>query len=211
MIGEFDDAATGLSDAIAVFRREGEHLGLILAVSRRGELAWRQGDLEVYAQMHAELLALGQASRSLGVITGATARLAHARLIEGDLEQAQLMARAALATSGESFMPIVNGYAFRTAGLVNLRSGHVAVGRSHLHSAIEAFELGTGTVGLGQAALCWIDLSRSYVDAGQLDDARRAADTAVAAGVAAGDPWVLDETHAHRASVAASATALETL
>ena len=121
------------------------------------------------------------------------------------------MAREALATSGESFMPIVNGYAFRTAGLVNLRSGHVAEGRRHLHSAIEAFELGTGTVGLGQAALCWIDLSRSYADDGDLDDARRAADTAVAVGVAAGDPWVVDQTHVHRASVEASVSALETM
>ena len=211
MVGEFEAAGAGLSHAISVFRREGEHLGLILAVSRMGELAWRQADLEVYAQMHGELLELGRASRSLGVITGATARLALARLIAGHLEEAQAMAREALATSGESFMPIVNGYAFRTAGLVNLRSGHVAEGRRHLHSAIEAFELGTGTVGLGQAALCWIDLSRSYADDGDLVDARRAADTAVAVGVAAGDPWVVDQTHVHRASVEASVTALETM
>ena len=208
MVGDFEAAATNLSDAIAVFRREGEHLGMILAVSRMGELAWRQADVELYAQMHSELLELGRASRSLGVITGATARLALARLIEGELDAAQGMARAALATSGESFMPIVNGYAYRTAGLVNLRSGHIAEGRTHLHSAIEAFELGTGTVGLGQAALCWIDLSRSYAEDGHLDDARHAAATAVAVGVAAGDPWVLDQTHAHQGSLEPSASAL---
>ena len=109
-------------------------------------------DPELFAQMHTELLELGRASRSLGVITGATARLAVARLVEGDLDGAQSLARAALATSGESFMPIVNGYAFKAAGLVNLRSGHIAEGRAHLRAAIEAFELGAGGVGIGQAS-----------------------------------------------------------
>jgi len=206
MIGEFASASAHLLDAIATFRREGEHLGLILAVSRMGELAWRIEDMELFAQMHAELLDLGRASRSLGVITGATARLAVARLVAGDLDQAQVMARDALAASGESFMPVVNGYAFRAAGLVNVRAGHVMEGRVQLHAAIEAFESGTGSVGIGQAALCWMDLSRSHADAAEFEESRTAARTAVERGMAAGDPWVLEQAHAHLASV----TALET-
>src|SRR6185295_5583054 len=57
--------------------------------------------------------------RSRGVTTGATARLGLARLVQGDVGEAQLLVRAALAASGESFMPDVNGYVFKTAGLVN--------------------------------------------------------------------------------------------
>ena len=145
-----------------IFRAEQDHLGLILAVSRLGEAAWRSGDLDLFAAMHAELLDLGRAGRSSGVVAGATARLALATSLQGDVDQAQSLADQALAASGETFMPVVNGYTFKTAGLVNLELGHVSEGRAHLHEAIDAFELGTGSLGTGQAALCWIDLSRSY-------------------------------------------------
>jgi hypothetical protein len=199
--GDADAAAASLRDAITAFRREEEHLGLILAVSRLGELAWRRGEIALFAEMHAEMIELGRASRSIGVITGATARLGLARLVQGDLDEAQALARTALAASGESFMPVVNGYVFKTAGLVNLRSGHVAEGRAHLRAAIEAFELGTGGIGVGQAAMCWVDLSRSYSETGEDDEARRAAETAVEVGRAAGDPWVREQTEAHLALV----------
>ena len=126
--GDLDAAAESLLDAISIFRSEEDHLGLILAVSRLGELAWRRGDIALFAEMHAELLELGRAGRSRGVTTGATARLGLARLLQGDVGDAQLLARAALGSTGESFMPVVNGYAFKTAGLVNLRLGHIDEG-----------------------------------------------------------------------------------
>ncbi len=201
--GDIDGAATSLRRAIAIFGEHVDHLGLILAVSRLGELAWRRGDMDLFADMHAELLALGRASRSTGVIAGATARLALARLVQGDLDEAQQLARTALASSSESLMPVVNGYAFKTAGLVNLRMGHVGEGRSHLHSAIEAFEQGTGSVGLGQAALCWVDLSNSHMESGDAEQARRAAERAVEIADAAGDPWVREQTESCLAVVTA--------
>jgi predicted ATPase len=199
--GDVDAAASSLRDAITAFRQEEEHLGLILAVSRLGELAWRRGELGLFAEMHAEMIELGRASRSIGVITGATARLGLARLVQGDLDEAQILARTALAASGESFMPVVNGYVFRTAGLVNLQSGHVAEGRTQLGAAIEAFEQGTGGIGIGQAALCWVDLSRSYSETGEADEARSAAATAVELALGAGDPWVREQTEARLAEV----------
>ncbi|MEO8693413.1 MAG: BTAD domain-containing putative transcriptional regulator [Acidimicrobiales bacterium] len=205
--GEIDAAAVSLRSSITIFREQGDHLGLILAVSRLGELSSRQGDTELFAEMHAELLELGLASRSGGVIAGATARLAHARLIQGDIDEAQRLARTALASSSESFMPIVNGYAFRSAGLVNLRLGHVPEGRGHLRAAIEAFEQGAGNVGVGQAALCWIDLSESCSHAGETDDARWAAEKAVEIANAAGDPWVREQADAQMALIAAATLA----
>jgi hypothetical protein len=84
---------------------------------------------------------------------------------------------------------------------VNLRSGHVPEGRTHLRAAIEAFEQGTGSLGIGQAALCWVDLSRSYIETGEAEEARRAAETAVEVALAAGDPWVREQTRAHLALV----------
>jgi hypothetical protein len=116
--------------------------------------------------------------------------------------------RDALASSGESFMPVVNGYAFRTAGLVNLRLGHTDVGRQHLHAAIEAFEQGAGTVGVGQAALCWVDLSSSFLEANDFVQARHASEAAMRLAVRVGDPWVHAQTEAcvalvERASVGA--------
>jgi predicted ATPase len=201
--GEIDAAAESLSSSIAIFHEHGDHLGLILAVSRLGELASRRGDADLFAEMHAELLELGRASRSGGVITGATARLAHARLIQGDIDEAQGLARTALASSSESFMPVVNGYAFRTAGLVNLRLGHISEGRGHLRAAIEAFEQGAGNVGVGQAALCWIDLSDSCRETGEADDALWAAEKAVEVANTAGDPWVREQADAQMALLAA--------
>jgi predicted ATPase/DNA-binding SARP family transcriptional activator len=194
--GDLDAAATSLRNAIAIFGEHEDHLGLILAVSRLGELAWRRGDMELFADMHAELLELGRASRSAGVIAGATARLALARLVQGDLDEAQQLARTALASSSESLMPVVNGYAFKTAGLVNLQLGHLAEGRGHLRAAIEAFEQGTGSVGLGQAAMCWVDLSHSYTETGDAEAAQRAAQIAVEVATSAGDPWVQEQTEA---------------
>ena len=102
-------------------------------------------------------------------------------------------------------MPVVNGYVFRTAGLVNLQAGHVVEGRRQLDAAVEAFEQGTGTVGMGQAALCWVDLSRSHLSTGESELARQAAERAVAAAAAAGDPWVRDRVQSHLATLAAPA------
>jgi len=99
-------------------------------------------------------------------------------------------------------MPVVNGYTFKTAGLVNLRIGHIAEGRGQLQTAIEAFEQGAGNVGTGQAAMCWIDLSRSYRDTDEVDDARSAATAAVDVALAAGDPWVRQQAEAQLALVA---------
>jgi len=206
--GDIDAAAVSLRSAIAMFREHDDHLGLILAVSRLGELAWRRGDVALFAEMHAELLELGRASRSGGVIAGATARLAHARLVQGDIDEAQRLARTALASSSESFMPVINGYAFRTAGLVNLGMGHVAEGRAHLRAAIEAFEQGAGNVGVGQAAMCWVDLSNSYHETGEADAALWAAEKAVEIAVAAGDPWVREQAETHLERITAAATTL---
>jgi hypothetical protein len=154
--------------------------------------------------MHADLLELGRLGRSPGVVTGATARLAHARLEQGELEEAQALARDALASSGESFMPVVNGYAFKTAGLVNLRMGHVAEGRSQLRAAVEAFGRGTGNLGTGLAATCWVDLSRSYAGPDEIDDARDCAAEAFAAATIANDPWVLQHAQARLTEVSAA-------
>ena len=200
--GELESAAAHLGEAIEVFRREEDHLGLVLAVSRLGELAWRLEDLDLFADMHEQLLELGRESRTPGVVTGATARLALARLRQGDLGVAEQMAREALATSGDTFMPVINGYAFHTAGLVDLQLGHTAAGRDELRAAIDAFERGAGSVGVGQAALCWIDLSRSHLSGGDPATARSAAEVAEALARTTGDPWVCEQAAAQVRAVA---------
>jgi predicted ATPase/DNA-binding SARP family transcriptional activator len=197
VVGDLDGAATGLHAAAAAFREHQNHLGLILAVSRLGELAARRNDLEMFADTHAELLELGRAGRSAGVISGATARLAMARLEQGSLVEARVLAEEALALSDQGFMPVVTGYVKRTAGLVNLRSGHITEGRAQLQEAIDAFGRGTGNVGGGQAALCWVDLSTSYAGTDETDDAQQAAQEALQIARMAGDPWVLEQVEQH--------------
>jgi tetratricopeptide (TPR) repeat protein len=199
--GDLENARRLLGEAAAAFRRQQDHLGCVLAVSRLGELAWRLGDLDQFADLHAELLALGRDGRSPGVITGATARLALAHLERGDVDRAQALAQEALASTGESFMAVINGYAFKSAGLVNLALGHLDEGRDQLRSAIDAFERGTGALGTGLAALCWVDLGRSYLGSGDADAADRASASAVERARLAGDPWVLGQAEAHRAEV----------
>jgi predicted ATPase/DNA-binding SARP family transcriptional activator len=200
--GDLDGAGVGLGAAAEVFRREHDLLGLILAVSRLGELAWRSGDLDDFADRHVELLDLGRRSGSPGVIIGATARLGLARLEQGDLDEAQVLAAEALASTGESFMAVINGYTFKTAGLVNLALGHDEDGRVQLHAAIDAFERGAGNVGTGLAAMCWLDLSRSFAASGDDEGARSAAATAVDAARTVGDPWVLQQAEDQSAAVA---------
>ena len=68
--------------------------------------------------------------------------------------------------------------------------------------AIDAFVRGTGNIGIGQAAMCWVDLSRSYNGTGDMDDARRSATEAVDAALATDDPWVRQEAEAQLALVA---------
>ncbi len=102
-------------------------------------------------------------------------------------------------------MPVVNGYAFKTAGLVDLRTGHVAEGRRQLHAAIEAFGRGAGNVGVGQAAMCWVDVSRSHHDARELDEAQQAAEMAVEVADAVGDPWIQKQAREQLALVASVA------
>jgi predicted ATPase/DNA-binding SARP family transcriptional activator len=200
--GDLVSAETGLREASELFRAEQDHLGLIVAVSRLGEAAWRRGDLELFAAAHAELLDLGRSARAAGVVSGATARLALALLLQGDLARAETLADDALSSSGESFMPVVNGYVLKTAGLVNLALGHVPEGRIHLQQAIDAFARGTGNLGTGQAALCWIDLSQSHATANEIDDARRAAEAAVGLAQASADPWVQQKAEDQLAGVA---------
>jgi hypothetical protein len=103
-------------------------------------------------------------------------------------------------------MPVVNGYAFRTAGLVNLRLDHIVEGQAQLRDAIEAFGQGAGGVGVGQAAMCWIDLSVSHVEAGEMGEARSAADRAVEVALASGDRWVLGQAQSHRTVVTETTT-----
>ncbi len=196
LAGDLDGAAAGLGAAAEVFRAEGDHLGLMLAVSRLGEVAWRQGDVDTFASTHAELLDLGREARSPGVVIGATARLGLARLLQGDLAEAQVLATAALAGSSETFQATITGYTFKTAGLVNLQLGHPTEGRAQLETAVDAFSRGAGDLGLGLAALCWIDLAHAHRDAGDVDAADRALAAASMAAEASRDPWVIAQTTA---------------
>jgi predicted ATPase/DNA-binding SARP family transcriptional activator len=204
--GDVERAAERLREAIDTLRAEVDELGLVTAFSCLGELAWRVGDIDLFADAHADLLELGQASRTQGVVTGATARLAIARLHQGDIELAQRLARSALDGIGDSFMPIVNGYAFHAAGVVDIESGHVPEGRAELALAIEAFVRGAGAVGVAQAALCWIELARSHAADGDLAAARSAADSATELARASGDPWVLERAASTVSDVYAATT-----
>jgi predicted ATPase/DNA-binding SARP family transcriptional activator len=188
--GDVEGGAEQLRRSIAGFREHGDHLGLILAVSRLGELAWRIGDVDLFADMHRTMIDLGRSGRIAGVVSGATARLAHARLLQGDAAEARRLADTALASTSDSFMPVVAGYCFRSAGLVNLHLGHVADGRRQLLDAIAAFSDGAGGVGLGQAAMCWLDIAESHRIDGELALADQALCAAADIADRAGDPWI---------------------
>ena len=144
---------------------------------------------------------LGRASRTTGVVAGATARLAMGHLALGDIDTAERLAREALASSGGSFMAVVNGFAFRSAALVDLARGHIVEGRRGLLAAIDAFARGAGQVGAGYAALCRLDLARSLSESGDIDAARDEAAIAAAEAAEIGDRWVLAETAAVTAAL----------
>ena len=199
--GAPDDAARCLASAIDAFRLHGDHLGLVLGLSRLGELAWRRGDLARFLETHQEMRDLGRASRTTGVVAGATARLAMGHLALGDIDTAERLAREALASSGGSFMAVVNGFAFRSAALVDLARGHIVEGRRGLLAAIDAFARGAGQVGAGYAALCRLDLARSLSESGDIDAARDEAAIAAAEAAEIGDRWVLAETAAVTAAL----------
>ena len=91
--------------------------------------------------------------------------------------------------------------------IIAIGSRHnVAEGRGHLRAATLAFEQGAGNVGVGQAALCWIDLSSSCIATGEAEAARWAAERAREVADATGDPWVREQARNHLALVTAAAT-----
>ena len=98
-------------------------------------------------------------------------------------------------------MPVVNGYAFHSAARVNQALGHVAEARLQWETAIGAFSRGAGRVGLGQAVLCWVDLSSSCLHSGDRDGARRAAERAADLARSTGDPWIEEQAAAQSAAV----------
>jgi tetratricopeptide (TPR) repeat protein len=202
LLGQPDAAQHDFAHAIATFRAGEQYLGLIAAVNWQGEYAWRRGDDELYGAMFRELLELGRQGRSAGVTAVAAARLTIGHLASGDLEAAREAAEEALASTSESFMPATNGFALRAKGLVDLRSDRIEDGRTSLREAIESFLRGSGGLGLGRAAECWLDLSRSYTMPGERAEAEDAARRAVELAVRAGDPWILRHAEEHLARLA---------
>ena len=101
-------------------------------------------------------------------------------------------------------MPVINGYVFRSAGLVNLALGHTADGRQNLTHAIEAFSQGAGSLGVGQAAMCWIDLSHSHAEALEWDEADQTARVALDEAQRSAEPWVCEQAEAHAARLASA-------
>ena len=122
---------------------------------------------------HARSAARARAHRRApGVIAGATARLGHARLIQGDLDEAERRARAALVVerrgvhAGDRRLCAANRRPRQPRGRA------CPEGRDQLRAPIEVFEHGAGGLGVGLAAMVWIDLSASLLDDGDADAAR---------------------------------------
>ena len=57
--------------------------------------------------------------------------------------------------------------------------------------------------GNGIVGMCWVDLSHTYREEGEVDEARRAADAANEVAAAASDPWIRSQTEANRSLLVA--------
>jgi predicted ATPase/DNA-binding SARP family transcriptional activator len=174
--GDLPEARRLLTRACATTRRLGNHMTLMAALARLGEVAEREGRWDDAQAAWHELGGLAAESAVPALMALASAGLAFEAFERGDAEAATRHGEAALAASKEGVTPKIGGYAMLAWGVTQAAFADRRLGVERVHEAAGLFS----RIGYhGGAAECWWRLSRLNADGGDGDEAVACAERAV--------------------------------
>ena len=176
LLGDLTAADELLRRAVATCRRTGNHMTLMAALARLGEVAQRDGRLDDAYAAWQELHELATEAAVPALVSLAAAGMALIKLDQDEPEAAAALSEAAMAASGEGFSPLVEGYALAAWGSTQATVGDRRQGVERMHEAAGLFS----RIGYhGGASECWLRLSRLNAQQGACEDAVRCAEQAV--------------------------------
>lgn len=193
MLGDLVEARRLLERARDAFRRLNNHMTLMAALARLGEVAERDGRTDDAFSAWAELREMAVDTRVPALVTLASAGMALVRVAAGDRAGATRLADEAMAASREGFSPVIGGYALAAWGTAQVAYGDSIRGVERVEEAAGLFS----RVGYyGGAAECWRRLSRINAARGDARDAVRCAEQAVRCADEGHDVFAQDQAHA---------------
>ncbi len=176
LLGDLGEARHLLTRACDAFRRAGNHMTLMAALARLGEVAERDRRLDDAFAAWEELHHLATEAAVPALVALASAGMAFIAFEQGDGATATRLGEAAIVASNEGFAPVIDGYALAAWGTAQAAFGDRDLGLERIHAAAGLFS----RVGYhGGAAECWWRLSQIRADDGECGDAVRCAEQAV--------------------------------
>jgi predicted ATPase/DNA-binding SARP family transcriptional activator len=176
-LGDLDEARRLLQRARDASRRNGNHMTLMAALARLGEVAERDRRPDDAYAAWDELRTLAGEAGVPALVTLGAAGMALVRIDTGDAGAATRLADEAMAASRDGFSPVIGGYVLAAWGVAQAAYGDRLAGAERVEEAAGLFS----RVGYhGGAAECWWRLSRVNARRGDNGDALRCAEQAVA-------------------------------
>ncbi|HEX5947342.1 MAG TPA: BTAD domain-containing putative transcriptional regulator, partial [Acidimicrobiales bacterium] len=176
LLGDLAEARRLLARACEEFRRTDNHMTLMAALARQGEVAERDERLDDSYLAWEELHGLAIAASVPALVALAAAGMTFISYEHGDALAATQYGEAAMEASNEGFAPLIGGYAHAAWGIAQAAFGDRERGVEDIHTAAGLFS----RVGYhGGAAECWWRLSRIRAEEGDCGQAVACAEHAV--------------------------------
>ena len=176
LLGDLAEARRLLARACEEFRRTDNHMTLMAALARQGEVAERDERLDDSYLAWEELHGLAIAASVPALVALAAAGMTFISYEHGDALAATQYGEAAMAASNEGFAPLIGGYAHAAWGVAQAAFGDRERGVEDIYTAAGLFS----RVGYhGGAAECWWRLSRIRAEEGDCGQAVACAEHAV--------------------------------
>jgi predicted ATPase/transcriptional regulator with XRE-family HTH domain len=134
--GEFRRARALFEQAIETNDRMGGLIGKADCMAWAGEAAFDQGDLDGAIALFQQGIALQLEARDYGLVSLVQGKLATIQLVQGNLEQAGELYRAALISGQKESNPYVQALATHGLGRLAARMGDYALARGRLEEAL---------------------------------------------------------------------------
>ncbi len=197
MLGDGVEAGRLLTRACDTCRETGNHMTLMAALTRLGEVAVGDDRPDDAVAAWGELRDLAVEAAVPALVALASASMGFVALEAGDGAAATELGEAAMAASREGFSPVIGGYALAAWGTAQAAFGDRELGVERVHEAAGLFS----RVGYhGGAAECWWLLSQISADHGDCGDAVRCAEQAVECASRADDSTALESAQAQLAT-----------
>ena len=193
LLGDVAEARRLLTRACEVFRRTDNHMTLMAALARQGEVAERDDRLDDAYLAWEELHGLALEAAVPALVALAAAGMTFVAFEQGDGTAATHFGEAAMTASNEGFAPLIGGWALAAWGTAQAAFGDHEQGVQGIHAAAGLFS----RVGYhGGAAECWWRLSRIRAEDGDCSGALECAEQAVECADKGDDTFARQEARA---------------